>query len=231
MRIIGCGDIHMAPANLAKIEGIDKLDLLIVNGDLTNYGKQEDARAVLDQVMAIIPRLTAQVGNLDHLEINDYLEGLNINLHGQARIIEGSVCLIGIGGSNPTPFKTPTEFSEKELEAFAHQGFSQAKELLGLAEQLHNHHIPTILVSHTPPINTTVDAISSGAHVGSTAIRKIIEKYQPELCLCGHIHEAAGSDTIGKTPIFNPGMVSKGGYIDIHVNHSTVTATLQSVYR
>ncbi len=231
MRLIGCGDIHMTPANLVKIDGIDMADLLIVNGDLTNYGKRGDAKTVLEQILTIIPHIAAQVGNLDHFEINDYLEGLEMNMHNQARIFEGTVCLIGIGGSNPTPFKTPTEFSEKELEEIAHQGFSQAEEMLELAEQLHNHHIPTIFVSHTPPINTNVDKISSGAHVGSAAIRKIIEKYQPELCLCGHIHEAAGIDKIGKTPIFNPGMVSKGGYVDIHIDHSIITATLQSVYK
>lgn len=231
MRLIGCGDIHMTPGNLAKIDTIKDADLLIVNGDLTNYGKQGDAKAVLDQIMAVIPWLKAQVGNLDHFEINDYLESLDINLHAQATIFKGAVCLVGLGGSNPTPFKTPTEFSENELKSFARQGFSQAKELLGLAEQLHNHHIPTIFISHTPPINTSVDKIGSGVHVGSAAVREAIEQYQPDLCLCGHIHEAAGMDTIGKTPIFNPGMVSKGGYIDIHIDHSTVTATLQSVYK
>lgn len=231
MRIIGCGDIHMAPANIARIHAIQDADLLVINGDLTNYGKIEDAKTVLNEVLVTIPQVEAQVGNLDHFEINDYLEELGMNLHAQAKIIQGSVCLIGVGGSNPTPFKTPTEFSEQELENISERAFIQAKELLTLGEPLHNHHLPTLFVSHTPPLNTAVDKIGSGAHVGSPAIRKIIEKYQPELCLCGHIHEAAGYDKIGNTPIFNPGMVSKGGYIDIQIDNSTINATLKSIYK
>jgi Icc-related predicted phosphoesterase len=41
--------------------------------------------------------------------------------------------------------------------------------------------------------------------VGSTAVRKIIEKYQPLLGLHGHIHESAGFVRIGRTQCLNPG--------------------------
>jgi hypothetical protein len=32
------------------------------------------------------------------------------------------------------------------------------------------------------------------------------EKYQPDLCRAGHIHEGKGVNTIGRTTIINPGM-------------------------
>lgn len=41
--------------------------------------------------------------------------------------------------------------------------------------------------------------------VGSTAVRKAIEKYQPLLGLHGHIHESKGVTKIGKTLAINPG--------------------------
>jgi len=41
--------------------------------------------------------------------------------------------------------------------------------------------------------------------VGSEAVRKMIEKYQPFLGLHGHIHESAGSIRIGETNCVNPG--------------------------
>jgi Icc-related predicted phosphoesterase len=41
--------------------------------------------------------------------------------------------------------------------------------------------------------------------VGSTAVRKIVEKYQPKLGLFGHIHESGGDTFIGKTLCVNPG--------------------------
>ncbi len=42
-------------------------------------------------------------------------------------------------------------------------------------------------------------------HVGSTAVRTIIERYQPLVAVHGHIHESSGKDKIGKTECFNPG--------------------------
>jgi Icc-related predicted phosphoesterase len=41
--------------------------------------------------------------------------------------------------------------------------------------------------------------------VGSTAVRKAIEIYQPLLGLHGHVHEAKGSAEIGRTLCLNPG--------------------------
>ena len=41
--------------------------------------------------------------------------------------------------------------------------------------------------------------------VGSTSVRKIIEKYQPLLGLHGHIHESPGFVRIGRTQCLNPG--------------------------
>ena len=43
------------------------------------------------------------------------------------------------------------------------------------------------------------------AAVGSTAVRAVIEKYQPLLALHGHIHESRGQAKIGRTLCLNPG--------------------------
>ncbi|MDP2944572.1 MAG: metallophosphoesterase [bacterium] len=47
----------------------------------------------------------------------------------------------------------------------------------------------TIFVMHCPPNNTALDILSTGAHIGSLAIKLFIDKYQPYLTLHGHIHE------------------------------------------
>jgi Icc-related predicted phosphoesterase len=41
--------------------------------------------------------------------------------------------------------------------------------------------------------------------VGSTAVRQLIEEYQPMLALHGHIHESRGAATIGRTLAINSG--------------------------
>jgi len=227
MNIIAFGDIHMATAEAKRIPGIKEADLVLLTGDLTNYGDAKDAKKVLDDIMTLNQNVLALFGNLDNRDINEYLEGLDINLHGQARLVGGKVCIMGVGGSNRTPFGTPSEFSEHELSTVAKQAFKQGKTFTSLAQPLHRRKIPLILVSHTPPYKTLLDKLHNGKHVGSKAIRSIIEQHQPDLCITGHIHESKGQDTIINTPIYNPGMLKHGGWLTIHLNQSHIKATLQ----
>jgi Icc-related predicted phosphoesterase len=217
----------MATAEAGRIPGLKEADLVILNGDLTNYGGPKETKTVLDDIMKINPNVLAQFGNLDRRDVNDYLEKLGINLHGQARLVQREVCLIGVGGSNFTPFHTPSEFPEKELAQFADRAFRQGQEFISLAEPLLNRKIPRILISHVPPFNTEVDKLHNGKHVGSKGIRSVIELYQPELCITGHIHEAKGKDTILKTPVYNHGMLRQGGWVTIDIRQSQLEITLQ----
>lgn len=226
MRILVIGDIHMSAENINRIDNVENADLIIINGDLTNYGSQRDAKQVLDTVMSANSNVLAQFGNLDHPGVDEYLEELGINLHNQARLVKNRVCLMGIGGSNQTPFATPSEFSEQELTAFAKNVHAQAINFIQLAEPIEKIKIPLILISHTPPAGTTVDRLSGGDHAGSEAIRTFIEDQQPDLCVVGHIHEAKGMDTIGKTPIYNPGMFRQGGWVEIIIEKSEIKSIL-----
>lgn len=68
----------------------------------------------------------------------------------------------------------------------------------------------TIYVMHAPPAETNLDVASDGAHVGSRAIRRFIQTYQPPLTLHGYCHDSPTQtrkvqDQIGKTMCFNPG--------------------------
>ncbi len=76
----------------------------------------------------------------------------------------------------------------------------------------------TIHLFHCPPYGTqldlaaplgTVDRLRRNEHVGSSEIRRYVERTQPYLVLCGHCHESAvlGSykDQLGGTRCVNPG--------------------------
>lgn len=225
MKIIAFGDIHMTAAEAEKIPGIMEVDLILLTGDLTNFGGAKEVKGVLDDVLQLNPNVLALFGNLDRPEVNEYLEQLGLNLHAQARLVNKEVCLIGVGGSNYTPFRTPSEFSEQELQTFGDRAFQQGRDYTSLGQQLHKRRIPQIFVSHVPPHNTLVDRLHNGKHVGSKAIRSIIEQYQPDLCITGHIHEARGKDTIGKTQIYNPGMLRQDGWVTIQINQSHLEIT------
>jgi Icc-related predicted phosphoesterase len=67
-----------------------------------------------------------------------------------------------------------------------------------------------ILVSHAPPKNTKLDMINAKEHVGSEALRKVVEETQPYLVLSGHIHETVAQsgtfkDRLGDTTCMTSG--------------------------
>ncbi len=216
MKIIAIGDIHMDISHLEQVSGLGDADLVLVTGDLTNFGSREDSQRVLNALMGINPRVYAVHGNLDHPEVNDHLDEIGISLHGKG-IIHGELGICGIGGSNPTPFNTPTEYPEEKIYDFAKTGYKDISD----AEI-------KILVSHAPPFATATDKIDSGVHVGSKAIRDFIEQKQPDFCFTGHIHEARGTDRIGKTLILNPGMLKKPGWIELIKKHDAWVAKLNT---
>ena len=49
--------------------------------------------------------------------------------------------------------------------------------------------------------------------LGSTAVRRIIEDYEPVLSVHGHIHESGGERRIGKTLCVNPGSEANHGIL------------------
>ncbi len=216
MKIISFGDIHEDFSNLIPLKNeLENADLVIVTGDLTNYNGRKEAEKIIDEIMKYNENILAQLGNLDQPEIDDYLTEKGINLHRNG-FIKDDIGIFGVGGSNPTPFNTPTEFSEDEIEAFLLDGIDKVK---GAKFK--------IMVPHMPPKDTKLDIISAGVHVGSQSVRDFILKYKPDIALSGHIHEARGSDTIENTLVFNAGMFREGGYVVITKQSECLSAELK----
>jgi Icc-related predicted phosphoesterase len=206
MKIIAFGDIHMAHGALDAIPGLSEADFVVITGDLTNWGGIAEAETILAAVKRKNPNIYALPGNLDKPEVSTYLDGLGISLHGKG-VIRGELGLFGVGGSNPTPFNTPIEFTEEELAELVQKALSEAASA------------PVrVLISHAPPHGTATDIVKNGIHVGSTSIRRFIEKVQPDFCFTGHIHESRAEDTIGRTLILNPGMLKRPGWIELTHN-------------
>ncbi|MEN8190324.1 MAG: metallophosphoesterase [Thermodesulfobacteriota bacterium] len=229
MKMIAFGDVHMTLGRFDEIPGIESAELVILTGDLTNYGDRHEAKKILDRVMEVNPNVLAQAGNLDEHDVDRYLEELDFNLHGHGRLIGDECCLLGVGGSNQTPFNTPIEYSEEEIDIFLQQANSEARELVEAAVHKVGRPVPLILVAHTPPHNCSLDQIGPGQHVGSTSVRRFIERFQPPLCITGHIHEASGEERIGKTLVINPGMIQHHGWVEVEVGQGRVEAGFRTL--
>jgi uncharacterized protein len=216
MKIVSFGDVHMATSNLGRMaEVLGDTDLIIVSGDLTNFGGVDDARKVLDDVRQVCPHVLALPGNLDRREVTPFLETQGVALHGKGVVIHG-LGIFGCGGSNITPFNTPTELTEDEIYATLRRGYAEVR-----SSQ------PLLMVCHTPPYGTKCDRIVGGRAVGSTAARRFIEEVKPNLCISGHIHESAAIDAIGPTKIINAGPFKGGGYILVRADGLRLEAKLE----
>lgn len=215
---IAFGDIHESTAVIDTIPDLNKAEGVIITGDLTNMGSDAQARKVIDAIERLNPVILAQPGNMDTDEVTRYLQNRNMLIHRKVHPLANGLCLLGIGYSTPTPFGTPGEVPEADIAAWL-------AELDRESADFPNR----ILAIHEPPKDSSCDRINDGLHVGSQAIRDFIEHARLDLVVTGHIHESAGSDIIGGTPVINPGMIAGGGYVRIDYNGETVTATLESI--
>jgi hypothetical protein len=74
----------------------------------------------------------------------------------------------------------------------------------------------SIFLTHTPPYGV-MDTVG-GIHIGSRAIRKIIEERKPLLNICGHVHEHEGQSVIGETLVVQLKPAKQLGAAEIRID-------------
>jgi Icc-related predicted phosphoesterase len=127
--------------------------------------------------------------------------------------------MINEGHSNPTPWHTYREISEEELLSELTRQIEQVKDV---RNAIFNLHVPPYgsKLDEAPLLDANLVPVDGGrtyVPVGSTAVRKVIETYQPLLGLHGHIHEARGQAQIGRTLCLNPGSTYGEGVLSGYV--------------
>ncbi|MFO7768997.1 MAG: metallophosphoesterase [bacterium] len=214
VNLLSLGDLHGSIRWTAPLEdAASSADAILVCGDLTQFGTPEDAEALLDQMSRYCDTLLAVAGNCDSRAIEEHLRELGVSIHGRGRMLAGGVGVCGVSGSNATPFDTPLEYSDEELARALARGWEEIRE----AEV-------RIVLSHAPPRDTACDRTRDGDHVGVEGLREFILREQPDLVVCGHIHEARGRDDLGGTPLVNGGMAKEGRGVRIRVSGGSVEA-------
>ena len=125
--------------------------------------------------------------------------------------------LVSLAHVTPTPWDTPREWSEEQFETEINRWMKKAK---NPRKAIFNFHIPPHGTSLDNAPELTKDLRIKAdlgqilmSHVGSKAVRKAIERYQPLLGLHGHIHESDGYEKLGETIIINPGSEYEKGIL------------------
>ena len=200
MKILSLADIHGSQYRLnIVLKNIEKYtpDLIVICGDITQFGPADVAINILNQIKV---KTLAIHGNIDSNEILkaiDYSKAINIHLKKE---IVDNIPFIGIGGEIDVQF---------DLQIKVNASFKPIGEILDKS---------TVLVTHIPPYGLQ-DKIFLGLNSGSTDLKKIINKYNPRLVLCGHIHENPGFIKFKNTTIINCSIGKTGGGALIELNN------------
>lgn len=208
MKILAVADLHGDKEGVKNIEKFleKNYDVLIIAGDITQFGPVARAKEILDKLESEDIRILLMPGNCDPKNVLSILEERDVNLHLKS-VKLGDITFMGLGGSNPTPFDTPFELSEEKIKENLHP-LSR-----GTGDKW-------VLISHAPPYNTTADLTSDNVHAGSKSVRQIIEEREPQLNICAHIHEARGMDNIGLTKVVNPGPITEGYATEVEIEET-----------
>jgi Icc-related predicted phosphoesterase len=186
VKLLAFSDLHrdVDQARLL-VESARAADVVIAAGDFASIhrGLEETIEALrpIDKLVLLVP------GNNETEDaLREACEGWGSAtvLHGEGIDLDG-VSFFGLGGGVPvTPWDWSFDLTEDEAE----------EKLAGCPEN-------GVLVVHSPP-KGHVD----GDNLGSEAVLRTIERTQPRLALCGHIHECWGEESkIGQTRVVNLG--------------------------
>jgi uncharacterized protein len=149
----------------------------------------------------------------DVLTVFDEVESEHVvNCEGRIVMVDDLFPMANCGYSNPTPWQTPREVDEETLEQLLEKAVQDVDDYTSAIFNLHVppydctlDDCPKLDWSTDPPSPIVVGGVAQSAPAGSTAVRKIIEKYKPLLALTGHIHESRGLVNLGRTTVINPG--------------------------
>jgi predicted phosphohydrolase len=194
MRIVAISDTHSLHHQVRLPDG----DVLLHTGDVSSHGKEAEVFEFLAWFSAQPHRHKVFIaGNHDfyferapHHVIDRRIPSNVIYLNDSGVIVEG----IKIWGSPVQPW-----FYDW---AFNRQRGADIKEHWDL--------IPDdvdILMTHGPAFGIN-DQTTRGEQVGCVDLRATIDKIQPKLFVCGHIHEAYGVLESGKTTFMNASVVN-----------------------
>jgi Icc-related predicted phosphoesterase len=199
MKLYAVADIHGAQYRmnlvLKNIEAYHP-DLVVICGDITQFGPVEMATHMLNQIPV---DCFAVRGNCDPLEVNEGIaksKAINIRLQ---CVEKNGVQFIGWDPVGTVQIPTMSTESQVFLKKMVHKD--------------------AILVSHLPPFGFQ-DMIFLGKHGGSKEVLAIVDLKKPRLVLCGHIHEDPGVSRQGDSIIVNcsMGKHTEGAIVDIASN-------------
>jgi Icc-related predicted phosphoesterase len=210
MRIAATADLHFAPASHSAVldqlgKARDEADVLILAGDLTNYGQPSEMEPLLNVFVRLRLPIIAVLGNHDY-ESGKEQELMQMMTGAGIKVLDGTGYeRDGVGFAGTKGFVggfgrgVLTAFGEPEIKTFVKVSIEESLKLeRGLAQL----RVPKrVVVLHYSPVAATVqgEAPEIFPFLGTSRLAEVIDRHGADLVLHGHAHHGSldGKTTAG----------------------------------
>ena len=215
MRIAAIADLHFSPQSYDRIRDAmqhvrDDADVLVLAGDLTNYGKPEEMESLLNALVRLRIPIVAVLGNHDYESghQNDLIKMMSAE---GVKVLDGTGYeRDGVGFAGTKGFLggfgrgVLTAFGEPEVKQFVQAALDETMKLERALMQLRAE--KRVVVIHYSPVMETVrgEPEQIFPYLGSSRLAEVIDRHGARLVLHGHAHHGSpdGKTTAG-IPVHN----------------------------
>jgi Icc-related predicted phosphoesterase len=200
VRVAALGDLHYGKTSQGSLQSLLALvsqaaDILLLCGDLTDYGHPEEAQLLAKELNAglKIPIVTV-LGNHDYesgqaKEVAQILEGVGI------KVLDGEACeVLGIGFAGVKGFaggfgqRVLAPWGEAAVKSFVQEALTEALKLESALSRLRAEHKYAVL--HYAPIQATVEGEPHEIFpfLGCSRLEEPLNRYPLNGVFHGHAH-------------------------------------------
>jgi Icc-related predicted phosphoesterase len=216
VRVAAVGDLHCTVKSQGSFQALfaqiaQAADVLVLCGDLTDYGLPEEAQVLVKELSAAAKVPTVGVlGNHDY-ESGKQDEVRHILTEAGVTLLDGEAAEInGIGFAGVKGFAggfgrgTLSAWGEPAIKIFVKEAQNEAMKLESALQRLRTVH--KIAVLHYSPIRGTVEnePVEIYPFLGCSRLEEPLNRYAVNAVLHGHAHNGSpeGKLTTG-TPVYN----------------------------
>jgi Icc-related predicted phosphoesterase len=215
MRVAATADLHFTPAQhgvlLDQLNRVrDAADVLVLAGDLTNYGQPDEMEPLLNVVVRSRVPTIAVLGNHDY-ESGKQADLMRMMSTAGIKVLDGTAYeRDGVGFAGTKGFVggfgrgVLTAFGEPEIKVFVQASIDEALKLERAMSQLRTK--KRVVVIHYSPIAATVqgESLEIFPFLGTSRLAEVIDRHGADLVVHGHAHHGQPEGrTTGGCPVYN----------------------------
>lgn len=216
LRVAAIGDLHVMEDSVAPYRELfteisGAADVLVLCGDLTNFGKESEAQILAEDIRSCTIPVLGVLGNHDYEcgqpeRVAEILHEAGMTMLGEQAIeIEGvgfagvKGFMGGYGRGELAPFGEPI------VKAFVDEAVSEARKLENALRSLRTER--SVAVLHYSPIEGTIEGepIEIFQYLGSARLADAIDRFDHvKAVVHGHAHHGTyEGQTMRGTPVYN----------------------------